>query len=204
MGPARSIARLMSVMAVIWAVVSSNSEASSNSRCNIPYDEKAGSTDLAAGAVDGGGDVEEIGVAEKRKPGIEKRDAFGERRANQQHGGGFLRAFGGKAGSGVLGFAKDVGNFVFAADVGEAFDFASAGGRQENLAAGFELGLHVRHAGDNVAVKARAGTRGGLKLRGGTDAKGKLLAMNLRSCFERAIEFRFAPQILGSAGRGGE
>src|SRR5260370_4756201 len=77
--------------------------------------EEAGSTNLAAGALDGGGDVEEIGVAEKRKPGIEKRDAFGEKRANQQHGGGFLRAFGGKSSSGGRRFAQEVGDFGFAA-----------------------------------------------------------------------------------------
>ncbi len=46
--------------------------------------EEAGGANLAAGALDGWGDVEKIGVAEKRDAGVGESDAFGERRANQQ------------------------------------------------------------------------------------------------------------------------
>src|SRR6267378_8519778 len=40
--------------------------------------EETGCANLAAGAFDRGGDVEKIGVAEKREPGAGKRDAFRE------------------------------------------------------------------------------------------------------------------------------
>ena len=46
--------------------------------------EEAGGADFAAGAIDGGGDFEEIGVAEERELGVGKSDAFGEGRANEQ------------------------------------------------------------------------------------------------------------------------
>ena len=41
MGEGFSRSFLMSVMAVIWSGVSSNSKASSNSRCQLPSGEKA-------------------------------------------------------------------------------------------------------------------------------------------------------------------
>src|SRR5260370_27715825 len=44
--------------------------------------EEAGSTNLAAGALDGGGDVEEIGVTDKRKSCSQKCGEFGDKTAN--------------------------------------------------------------------------------------------------------------------------
>ena len=46
--------------------------------------EESGGANFAAGALDGGSDVEEIGVAKERELGFGKRDAFGERRADQE------------------------------------------------------------------------------------------------------------------------
>ncbi len=131
--------------------------------------EETGSANFAAGPLDRGCDVEEIGVAEKREPNIGKRDAFREGGADQQHRRGFVRAFGGEPGGSILRFAEHVGHFVFAADIREALDLAGACGRQEDSSAGSELGLHVSHAGNDIAVKTRAGPRGKLELRHGTD-----------------------------------
>src|SRR6266403_400044 len=142
--------------------------------------EETGGADFAAGALDGGSDVEKIGVAEERDVGFGKGDAFGERSANQQHSGGFVGAFGGESGGGVFGFAENVGDFVFAADIGEALDFPGAGGGEENGSAGSKLGLDVGHAGNNVAVETSAGPGGKLELRSGTDSEGELFDANLR------------------------
>ena len=101
---------------------------------------------------------------------IGKGDAFGERRADQEQRGGFVGALGGEAGGGVFGFAEDVGRFVFAADVGEALDFAGAGGGEQDFAAIGELGFHFGHAGDDVAVEARAGAGWEIELRDVADA----------------------------------
>src|ERR1700726_3444489 len=133
--------------------------------------EETGSANLAAGPLDCRSNVEKIGVAKKRKPSVRKRDAFREGRADQQHRGGFLRAFGGETGGGVFRFAEHVGHFILAADVRKAFDLSSACGRQENRSAGSELRLHVSHAGNDIPMKTRAGPRGKLKLRGGTDTQ---------------------------------
>ncbi len=150
--------------------------------------EETRGANFAAGSVDRGRNVKKIGVTKKREPGVGKGDAFGEGRANEQHSGGFLRAFGGEAGSGIFGFAEYVGDFILAADVREAFDFSGARSGQENGSAGSELGLDIRHAGNDVAVETRAGPRGELELRRGTDSEGELLDVNLRSFFERRRE----------------
>ena len=97
--------------------------------------EKAGSTDFTAGAVDGRGDLEKIGVAKHRKLCVRKRNAVGEWRANKEQRGGFERAFRGKTRGGVFRFAKNVRKFVFAADVRKAFELAGAGRGKQNLAA---------------------------------------------------------------------
>src|SRR5216684_4161742 len=101
--------------------------------------EETRGANFAAGSVDRGRNVKKIGVTKKREPGVGKGDAFGEGRANEQHSGGFLRAFGGEAGSGIFGFAEYVGDFILAADVREAFDFSGARSGQENGSAGSEL-----------------------------------------------------------------
>src|SRR5437762_2739694 len=119
--------------------------------------EETGSANLATGPLDCGCDVEKIGVAEERKPSTGKRNAFREGRADQQHGGGFVRGLCREAGGGVFRFAEHVGHFILAADVRKAFDLSGACGRQENRSAGSELGLHVSHAGNDIAVKTRAG-----------------------------------------------
>ncbi len=141
--------------------------------------EETRGANFAAGSVDRGRNVKKIGVTKKREPGVGKGDAFGEGRANEQHGRGFVRAFGGEASGGIFRFAEDVGNFVFTADVREAFDFSGAGGGQENGSAGSELGLDIRHAGNDIAVETRAGPRGKLELRSRTDSQGKLFDVNL-------------------------
>src|SRR5260370_210689 len=135
-------------------------------------------------------------MTKKREPGVGKRDTFGEGRADQQHGRGFVRAFGGEACGGIFGFAEDIGNFVFTADVSEALDFSGARSGQENGSAGSELGLDIRHAGNDVTVETRAGARGELELRRGTDSEGKLLDVDLRSFFQRGGEFHAAVRAL--------
>src|SRR5260370_39517030 len=111
-----------------------------------------------------------------------------------------MRALGGEASGGVFRLAEHVGHFVFAADVRKALDLPSAGGRQQNRSAGSELGLHVPHAGDNVAVKTRAGPGRELKVRSGTDSKRELLDMNLRSFTERRRNFLFGSEEVRTSG----
>src|SRR6266850_6157562 len=115
--------------------------------------EEAGSANLATGPLDRRCDVEKIRVAKKRKPGVRKRHAFREGCADQQHRGGFVRAFGSEAGGGVFRFAEHIGHFIFAADVREAFDLSSACRRQKNCSAGSELGLHLSHTSNDIPVK---------------------------------------------------
>src|SRR5260370_7578047 len=57
--------------------------------------EETRGANFAAGSVDRGRNVKKIGVTKKREPGVGKGDAFGEGRANEHHGRGFVRAFGG-------------------------------------------------------------------------------------------------------------
>src|SRR5260370_42426169 len=83
--------------------------------------EEAGSANLSAGALDGGSDIEEVGVPKQRELGVRKRDALRERRANQQQTRGLERAFGGKAGGRIFRFAEQVGHFI----LGESEDAAA-------------------------------------------------------------------------------
>src|SRR5712664_2492761 len=163
--------------------------------------EETGSANFAAGPLDRGRDVEKIGVTEKSKLGIGKRDAFREGGADKQHRGGFVRGLGGEAGGGIFRFAENVGDFVFAADVRKALDLSGARGGQENRSAGSELGFHVSHAGNDIPVKTRAGPRGKFKLRRGTDPQRELFDMNLRSFFERGRKFLFGPEVVRRGGR---
>ena len=162
--------------------------------------EETGGANLATGTLDGRGDVEKIGVAKECEAGFRKRDTFGEGRANQQHRRRFLRAFGGEASGSIFRFAEDVGNFVFAANVSKALDFSRACGGQENGSTGSELGLHVTHAGNDIAVKTGAGTRGKLELRRGTDCESELFDVNLRRFFESGGKFLFSPKIMRGGG----
>src|SRR5207302_4567957 len=156
--------------------------------------------DFAAGPLDRGRDVEKVGVAEKSKPSAGKGDAFRKRRADEQPRRGFVRSLGGEAGGGIFRFAEHVGHFILAADVRKAFDLSGACGRQENRSAGSELGLHVSHAGNDIAVKTRAGSRGKLELRRGTDTQGELFDMNLRSFFQRCRKLLFGPEVVRGGG----
>jgi len=58
---------------------------------------------------------------------------------------------------GVFRFTKNVRDFVFARDVGEALQFAGAcGGKIDGSACG-ELRLYGANAGDDITVKTTAG-----------------------------------------------
>ncbi len=110
--------------------------------------------------------------------------------------GGLLRGFGGESRGGILGFAEHVGHFVLAANIGEAFEFASADGGEEDAAARGYLRFHFVHAGDDVAVKARAGPRRQFKLRMRPDAQRQVLEVDLRSFLQRRGELLFIPEII--------
>ena len=139
-------------------------------------------------------------MAEKSKTSVGKRDAFGKGCANQQHRCGFLSTLGGESGGGIFRFAEDVRHLILAADVREALDLSGACGGQENGSAGCELGLDVTHAGNDIAVKARAGPGGKLELRCRTNSQGKLLDVNLGSFFERGGKLFFGPKIVSGGG----
>src|SRR5260370_38986797 len=163
--------------------------------------EETGGANFAAGAFDRGRNVEKIGMPEKGKASVGKGDAFGEGRTNQEHGRGFLRGRGGDAGGSIFRFAKHVRDFILAANVRKALDLSGAGSSQENRPSGRELGLHVAHAGNDIAVKTRTGSRGELELGNGTKSERELLDVNLRGFFQRGGEFRFGPEIVRSGGR---
>ena len=141
--------------------------------------EEAGGANFAAGAIDGGSGFEEVGVAEEGEPGVGESDAFGEGRPHEEERGGFVGAFGGEACGGVFGFAEDVGRFVFAADVGEAFDFAGAGGGEEDFATVGEARFNFGHAGGDVAVEAGAGAGWEIELGEFADGQGELFEIDL-------------------------
>ena len=108
-----------------------------------------------------------------------KRHAFRKRRTNQQHSRGFLGALGGKPGGRLLGFTQHISHFVLAADVRKPFDLSGAGGGQKHAAARGQLGLHVAHTGDHIAVKPRTWPGRDLELRRRADGERELLKMNL-------------------------
>src|SRR5229473_2699661 len=165
--------------------------------------EETGGANFAARAFDCGSDVEKIGVAEERDVRFRKGDAFGEGCANQQHGRGFVRAFGGESGGSIFRFAKHIGDFILAANVRKALDLSGAGCGQENRPSGRELGLHVAHAGYDIAVKTRTGPRGELELGNGTNSESKLLDAYLRGFFQCGGEFSFGPEVVRGGGRVG-
>src|ERR1700739_1984149 len=70
--------------------------------------EKARSADFVAWPLDRRGHIEKVRVAVNGEVGFAKCHTFGERRANQQHPGGFLRALRRKPGSSFLGFTEHV------------------------------------------------------------------------------------------------
>src|SRR5260370_19327743 len=142
-------------------------------------------------------------MTEKCKPGIGKRDTVGERRADEKHGRGFSSTLGGEAGSRIFRFAKHVRHFILAADIRKAFDLSGACGRQEHGSTGSELGLHVSHAGCDIAVKTRAGARGEFELRRGPNSQRELLDMNLRSFCQCRRKFLFRPKVMRGSWRVG-
>ena len=112
-------------------------------------------THFTAGAIDGGSDVEKLGVAKDGEIGVGKRDTFGEGSTDEDQGGGFGGSFRGEAGGGFFGFAENVRDFVLAADVGVALEFAKTGGGEIDLAAGGEARTslrrgRLRHRRDNA------------------------------------------------------
>ena len=127
--------------------------------------EETRGANFAAGTLDSGRDVEEVGIAVKSDLGVGKSDASGKRSADENEGGGFGGVFRGETGGGFFGFAENVGDFVFAADIGEALKFAEAGGGEIDGATVGELRLDIGEAGDDIAVKARGGTRSEFKAR---------------------------------------
>src|SRR5262249_5655955 len=62
--------------------------------------EESGSANLSAGALEGGRDFKEVGIAEKRDASVGESYAFREGSTDQQERGGFMRAFGGEASGG--------------------------------------------------------------------------------------------------------
>src|SRR5262249_42678292 len=101
--------------------------------------KKAAGANLAAGAFNRGGDVEEIGVAIESDFGVGKGNALGKGGAHEDQRGGFGGVFGSESCSGFFSFAQHVRDFVFAADIGVALEFAEAGGSEVDGAAGSEL-----------------------------------------------------------------
>src|SRR6267154_340472 len=83
--------------------------------------EESRGANFFAGTLDAWSDVKEIGIAVKGERRVGKRDAVGKRGANEDETGGFERAFGGESRGGIFRFAKNVRDFVFTRDVGEAF-----------------------------------------------------------------------------------
>src|SRR5260370_31266016 len=136
--------------------------------------EEAGGANFAARAFNGGCDVEKVGMAEKGKAGVRKRDPFRERGADQQHPSGFLRSLSSETSGSIFRFAEHIGHFIFAADIGEALDLSGACGGQENGSAGSELGLYGSHTGNDVTVKTRTRPGGKLELRPGTHFRPEL------------------------------
>ena len=119
--------------------------------------EESRRADFFAGTLDAWGDVKEIGIAVKGERRVRKRDAVGKRRANEDETGGFERAFGGESRGGIFRFAKDVRDFVFARNIGEALQFTGARGGKIDGSARGEFRFYGSDAGDNIAVKTAAG-----------------------------------------------
>ena len=124
-----------------------------------------------------------------------------EGRADQNEGGGFRGALRGETGGGFFGFAENVRDFVFAADIGVALEFAEAGGGEEDGATGGELGFHVADARDYVAMKTRAGARTEFKAAAAVLFEIELLEFDARGFRQGALPLGVVPVIVGDLGR---
>jgi hypothetical protein len=165
--------------------------------------EETGGANLSAGTLNGGGYLEQVGIPKERDLGLGKGYAIGERRAHEQEASGFLGGFGGESGGGVFRLAEDVGHFVLAADIGEAFELAGACGSENDSAARSYLRFDFAHAGDDVAVKAWAGPGGQLELGMRTDVERQMLKVDLRCFLEGGSEFFLVPEVMVGGGRVG-
>src|SRR6202008_3009066 len=100
---------------------------------------------------------EKIRVAVDRETRFGDHNAFAGGRLDQDHAGyvAAVRFFGEPADSDIFfKLAQSIGNFIFVADIGEAFEFAGGGGRHHILFAGRELFSDFGHEGGDVAVIA--------------------------------------------------
>ena len=107
-----------------------------------------------------------------------------------------MRTFGSETCGRFFRFAKDVRDFVFAADVRETLDFAGTGGSEEDYATCGELGFDVPHASDDIAVEARAWAGREFELRLDANSEGELVEMNLGSFSKGGSKFFFRPEIV--------
>ena len=89
--------------------------------------------------------------------------ARGKRRTHQEEPGSLRSAFRGETRRGFFGFAQNVGDLVFAADVGVAFEFSGAGGGEEHRSASRDLRADIAQTGDDVSMESRAGARNQFK-----------------------------------------
>jgi hypothetical protein len=159
--------------------------------------EETRGANFAAGTFDGGSNVEKVTITVKSDLGFRKGNAGGKRGAEENEGRGFGCVFRGETGGGFFGFAENIGDFVFTADIGEALKFAEAGGGEIGGATVSELRLDIGEAGDNVAVEARCRARSEFKARAAVGGQAELLKFNARSFMDGAIEIGFVPEIMG-------
>ncbi len=163
--------------------------------------KKAAGANLAAGAFNSRGYVEQIGIAVDGELGVWKGDSLAKGRADQNEGGGFRGVLRGEACGGFFGFAEHIRDFVLAADIGVALEFAEAGGGEIDGAAGGELGFDVGNTRGHVAMKTRAGARTDFKAAAAVLFEIELLEFDARGFRQGALPLGVVPVIVGDFGR---
>ena len=159
--------------------------------------EETGGADFATGTLDRGRNVEEVAVTEESDFGFGKSDPCGKRSAKQNEGGGFGCVFRSETSGGFFGFAEDVGDFVFAADISEAFKFTETCGGEIGGATVGELRLDIGKTGNDIAVKALGGTRSKFEARATVADQAELLEFDAGRFEDGTVEFGFVPKIMG-------
>ena len=126
---------------------------------------EAGALGAGARALFARDGLEQIAIAVEDQAQIGNDEAFGQAARGASTAARALPAPSGvfdepDAGGALLHFAERVGDFVFAAEIGQAFEFAGAGGGDQDGIAGGDAAAHFGHERADLAVIARGGLCG--------------------------------------------
>src|SRR5262249_54851517 len=145
--------------------------------------------------------IEQIGVAVEGDFCLGKTNALREGRTDKHERGSFRGVLRGKARGGFFGLAEDVRDFVFATNVGVAFELAEACRGEIDGAARSELRLDVADTSDHIAVEACARAGAQFEALAAVLRQTQLLEFRTRGFCDGAFPVRFGPEVMSNLGR---